>query len=167
MAKGGGRAAKGVARAVAKEEKNFIWKACEGIFRPVKTDAFEQAEKDALKKGRKLDDPRAGHPTHRTSEPRVPKPKQRELAGELGYEPYQPRGGAPKEPIFHNPNGEPPYISYDHTGHGSADRSGELPPNVAWKGANDPKTLMNRGRDGTYVPKYDSNGNVHFDRVRD
>ena len=166
MAKRGGRAAKEVTRAVAKEEQNFIWKACEGIFRPVKTDAFKDAEEAAASKGRKLADPRAGEPTHRTPD-RVTRPKQRELADELGYKPYQPRGGAPKEPIFHNPNGEPPYISYDHTTHGAADRSGQqLPPNVPWKGASDPKTLMNRGRDGTYVPKYDANGKVYFDRVR-
>jgi hypothetical protein len=159
------KAAKQVSHAVAEAEQNFIWKALNGIFRPVKSETFEAAEKASK---RKLPDPRAGQPTHRTANPRVTRKQQEEIAGELGYQPYRPRGGAPKEPIFENPDGHPPYISYDHTGHGSVDRSGQgLPPNVAWKGADDPQTLMNRNRDGTYVPKYDEGGNVNFDRVRD
>lgn len=158
------RVTKQVTRAVAKEEKNFIWKACEGIFRPVKSDAFKATEKDAVKGDRNLPDPRAGQPTHRTPD-RVTRPRQRELAEELGYKPYR-AGGNPKEPIFENPNGHPRYISYDHTTHGAADRSGELPPNVPWKGADDVRKLLNRDRDATYVPKYDRNGNVYFDPVR-
>jgi hypothetical protein len=162
----GGRAAKQVAHAVAKEERNFIWKELNGIFRPVKTDAFKEAEEAAKHQHKKLPDPRAGTPTH-GSHHRLTRPQQREVADDLGYQPYQARGGGqPKEPIFHNPDGDPPYISHDHTGHGSVDRTGQDPPNVAWKGASDPRTLENGGRDGTYVPKYRPDGSVYFDRVR-
>jgi hypothetical protein len=154
-----------VGHAVAEAEENIIWEAANGIFRPVKSDTFKAAEEAAKKRGKDLPDPRAGHPTHRKPD-RLTRGDQRDVAGELGYTPYQPRNGNPKEPIFYKADGDPRYISYDHTTHGAADRTGQLPPNVPWKGANDARTLENRGRDGTYVPKYDANGNVVFDRVR-
>lgn len=168
MAKGGGRgrAARKVGHEVAAAEENIIWEATNDIFRPVETQASRAARDAAKARGRHMPDPRGGHPTHRKPD-RLTRSQQRDVAAELGYEPYTPRNGNPKEPIFHNPNGDPRYISYDHTTHGAADRTGQLPPNVPWKGARDPGTLEGRGRDGTYVPKYDSNGNVVFDRVRD
>lgn len=167
MAKRGGRAAKAVGHQVAEAEQNFIWKALNGVFRPVKTDAFTDLEKAAGKRGRKLADPRAGHPTHR-SHNRLTREQQGDVAADLGYSPYFSRGTQPKAPLFHKPGGEPPYISHDLDGHGSIDRSGQnLPGNVAWKGADNPAQLNVAGRDGTYVPKYDEAGNIIFDRVRD
>jgi hypothetical protein len=170
LAKGGKRAAKAVAHAVAKEERNFIWKAANGIFRPVKTDAFKELEQQAKRRGRTLEDPRAGLPTHGTDQPRITHPQQLEAAKDLGYEPYPNRGNA-KQPIFYKPDGHPPYISYDLDGHGSINRTddwgpGAPPQNVAWKGADDPRQLQQRRRDGTYVPKYDKDGNIYFDDVR-
>lgn len=161
------RAAKQVTHAVAEQEQNFIWKELNGIFRPVKSDSFKSAEEAAKRQGRKLPDPRAGQPTHLSGEPRVPRNKQEDIAGELGYTPYEgPTGGA-KEPVFHKRGGDPPYVSYDRDGHGSAARGGgDLPPNIPWKGASSPTGFGARDRLGTYVPKYDADGNVNFDRVR-
>jgi hypothetical protein len=155
-----------VEHAVERQEANFIWKELNGIFRPVKSDSFKAAEEAAEKRGRKLPDPRAGQPTHLSSDPRVPRPRQQEVAGELGYTPYGGQTGGAKEPVFHNSDGDPPYISYDRDGHGSAGRGSELPPNIPWKGASRPTEFGARDRSGTYVPKYDADGNVTFDKVR-
>lgn len=166
MAKRGGRAAKAVNHAVAAEEKNIIWEACEGIFKPVKSKAARDAEEAAAKKGRKIADARSGEPVHKTDLPRVTKGKQKELAEDMGYKPYEgPTKGA-KEPVFYKEGGDPPYISYDHTGHGAAQRGEDGPVKVPWKGSDSPKGFGKDDRAGTYNPEYDDGGNVVFKRGR-
>jgi hypothetical protein len=157
------RTQKQVAHSVPAAPRNFIWRELNGIFRPVKTPEFEAAEKAA--KGRKLPDPRAGEPTHRTREPRVPRARQEEIARELGYEPVGgPATGGAKEPIYYKRGGDPPYISADRDMHGAA--RGDEAANIPWKGATSQNDFGARTRAGTYVPKYDADGNVVFDRVR-
>lgn len=165
MAKRGGRAAKSVNHAVAAEEKNIIWKACKGIFRPIKTDAGHAAEKAAARKGKKID-VRADHPVHKTDMPRVTRPDQTKLADELGYKPYEGTTKGAKEPVYYKEGGEPPYISYDHTGHGAAQRGADGPVRVPWKGADSPGGFGKSDRSGTYNPEYDNDGGIVFRRGR-
>lgn len=163
MAKRGGRAAKSVNHAVAAEERNIIWKACNGIFRPVKTQAGHDAEKAAARKGIKKD-VRSGHPPHKTDQPRITRQQQRELAEEMGYRPYEGPTNA-KEPVFYKEGGHPPYISSDHTGHGvRPDADGRR--SVPWKGADSPRDFGHDTRSGTYNPQYDDNGDIVFHRGR-
>ena len=169
MARRGPRGKHQVGHAVGEAEQNFIWRELNGIFRPVKTDRFAAAEAAAAQQGRHLPDPRAGLPAHRTSHPRLTRQHQSELAGELGYveipKADYPRGA--KATIFHNPDGEPPYIGYDIDGHGSRDRLGGTDTStVQWKGAGSASDLTKTRRDGTYVPEFAPDGSVGFVRKK-
>lgn len=160
-----GRAASAVAHKLGPLEENFIWKEANKIFRPRYSKAASRARRAEAAKGHHVPDGRAGSPAHRSYD-RVSVDQQAKLAHELEYRPYRGPNNA-RQPVFHNPDKEPPYISYDRDGHGAVDRTGSgLPPNVPWKGASNPRGF--RGdRLGTYVPKYDEHGNIIFDRVRD
>jgi len=161
-----------VEHAVERAERNIVWELAHDLWRPVRHPHFRPVDA----RGRPRPDPRHGEPAHRADVPRLSRQRQAELAEEYGYRPTSHRG---REPIFENPDGDPRFISYDRDGHGSgvrgADgkfipydgRTPEYAPNVPWKGANNARTLVNGDRDATYVPKYDADGNVRFDPVRD
>jgi hypothetical protein len=168
VGKGKSRAVHDVARATAEAEENVVWKVCNGIFRPVKSERFLAQEAAAGRRG--LPDPRAGMPTHVTGAPRVTNPQFREMAGELGYTEVPrnrwPRGAKPGALFFEKPGGRPPFISGDLDGHGAA-RDAALPGSkVSWKGADDLGNLTNANRSGTYVPEYGADGGISFQRKK-
>ena len=138
-----------IRHAVQREERNIVWELAGDLWRPAKHPRLRRTQAAARRKGRNLPDPRSGEPAHRSDVPRLSKLQQADLADELGY---SPTGAVSKrgqgEPIFHNPDGDPPYITYDRDGHlaGGAvtkpatqrctsHKTLKMALNVPWKGA--------------------------------
>jgi len=169
-----------VTRRVERAEQNLIWELAHDIWRPVKHPKFKEVE--AAAKARRQPsppDPRSGHPVHRSAAPRLTRQRQDELAAELGYRPTPDRGPGGAT-IYHRPDGDPRYISYDHAGHGagvrdadgrrtSYDGTPDTAPNVSWKGSDQAgrlRTTSADDRDGTYVPTYNDRGGIDVRRVK-
>jgi hypothetical protein len=170
-----------IQHSVQRAEQNLIWELAHDVWRPVRRPDFDDAQRAAHRRGQHLPEPRAGHPVHaRPGGNRIPRDRHDDMADELGYEPTG-ETGVNNIPIYRSRDGRPPeYIAYDMDGHGTLPRDANgkgIPydpnhpdttaPPASWKGADDPDKLRNRhDRDGTYIPEYDSNGDVTWRQPR-
>ena len=156
-----------VSHRVTELTQTFFWKETKGLFRPRYAKPVRRARAAAAARGTPWRDVRAGQPAFR-SDRLLDASDEKNLARELGYHEEIPadRHNARRR-VFHNGSKDPPYISYDQAGHGAADRTGQLPPNIPWKGAAAPRQFGPGQRMGTYVPTYDEQGNVFMRRARD